>query len=144
VTSNLELVRSIFSDWERGDYRSTEWAHPEIEFVLVGDLDAGSWTGIDAMGEAWRRWLSSWEEFHTEAEEYRELEGDRVLVLTRNTGRGRMSGVELGQMPTPGATVFDVRDGKVTRIAAYTDAERALADLGPATGEDPTPRSRAT
>jgi hypothetical protein len=53
-----------FADWERGDYSSTEWAHPEIEFVLVGELDAGSWTGVPKMGEARRRWLSSWEDFH--------------------------------------------------------------------------------
>jgi ketosteroid isomerase-like protein len=134
-SSNLDLVRSIFADWERGDYSSTEWAHPEIEFVLGGELDAGSWTGIAKMGEAWRRWLSSWEDFHTEAQEYRVLDPERVLVLTRNTGRGRASGLELGQMPTPGATVFHVQAGKVMRIAAYTDAERAFVDLGLTTGD---------
>jgi hypothetical protein len=28
--AQLELVRSIYSAWERGDYRSDEWADPEI------------------------------------------------------------------------------------------------------------------
>jgi hypothetical protein len=32
---NVELVRSVVSAWERGDYSSTEWAHPEIEFVIA-------------------------------------------------------------------------------------------------------------
>ena len=32
---NVEIVRSIFAAWERGDLGSAEWAHPEIEFVIA-------------------------------------------------------------------------------------------------------------
>jgi hypothetical protein len=34
----MDLVRSICSAWERGDYSSDERAHPEIDFVIVDDL----------------------------------------------------------------------------------------------------------
>jgi hypothetical protein len=35
MASNVEVVRAILSANERGDYRSTEWAHPDIEFVVA-------------------------------------------------------------------------------------------------------------
>jgi hypothetical protein len=63
------------------------------------------------------------------AEEYRELDGERVLVLIRFGGRGKTSGVEVGQMQSKGANLFHIRDGKVTRLVIY-DRERAFADLG--------------
>ena len=63
-------------------------------------------------------------------EEYRELDGERVLVLIHHRGRGKASGLELGQILTKNAALFHVRDRKVTRFVAYWDRDRALADLG--------------
>lgn len=129
-SANLDLVRSIFSAWERGDYSSAEWAHPEIEFVVVADGPSpGSWTGVAAMAEAYRSILSGVEDHRTEAEEYRELEGERVLVLFQHRGRGKASGMEIGQMQARGANLFTVSEGKVTKLVLYWDGERALADL---------------
>jgi len=53
-----------------------------------------------------------------------------VLVLTHRVGRGKTSGLEVGQMRTQGANVFHARDGKVTKLVWYWDRDRALADLG--------------
>jgi ketosteroid isomerase-like protein len=130
VSANLDLVRSLYAAWERGDYSATDWAHPEIEFVMVGGPEPVTATGVTGMEKAWRHWLGAWEEFGAEAQEYRELDHQRVLVLVQNTGRGKASGLEIGQMQTMGAALFNIRDRKVTRLVIYWDRDRALADLG--------------
>src|SRR5207244_1267535 len=66
ASTNLELVRSVHAAWNRGDYSSVEWAHPEIEFVIADGPSPGSWTGLAGMAEGTREWLSPWEEFRQE------------------------------------------------------------------------------
>ena len=130
ASSNLELVRSIFRAWERGDFSSVSWAHPELEWVTVDGPAPGRWTGVAGMAEASRDWINTWEHYHVKAREYRELDAERVLVLFNYGGRGKGSGIEVGALGANGAGVFHVRDGKVTRLVAWWDQERAFADLG--------------
>jgi ketosteroid isomerase-like protein len=129
-SANVELVRSIYAEWERGDFSSTEWAHPEIECVYPDGPSPGTSMGLAGMTETFRDWLSAWQEWRVEAEEYRELDGGRVLVLFHFSARGNASGLEVGQIWTKGASLFHVRDGTVTRLVQYLERERALADLG--------------
>jgi ketosteroid isomerase-like protein len=122
MSENLDLVRSIYSAHERGDWSSVDWADPEIEFVFADGPNPGRWIGVGAMGEAWRDYLRAWEDYRVEVEEYRELDCERVLVLIHQQGRGQISGLELGQMQTKNAALFHVRDGKVTRFVVYWTA----------------------
>jgi ketosteroid isomerase-like protein len=131
VSENLDLVRSIFADWERGDFSATEWAHIDLELVIADGPDPGRWLGLAASAEAWRDLLSAWENMRSEAEEYREIDDERVLVLAHFSGHGRRSGLDLDQMSGgKGAALFQVRDGKITKHVVYLDRDRALADLG--------------
>jgi ketosteroid isomerase-like protein len=130
MSQNLDLVRSIFAAWERGEYNSGDWAHPDIEYVVADGLDPGSWRGLAAIADVTRDRLKAWEDFRFTAVEYRELADERVLVLGHARGRGKKSGLELSQIRGERAHVFHVRDGKVTRLVLYTDSDRALADLG--------------
>ena len=130
MSANLDLVRSIYADWERGDFSRDEWAHPEIQYVRAEGPGSGTWTGLAGMAEGARIYLDAWDEFRVVADEYRELDDERVLVFDHRSGRGRVSGLELGQMRTQSAHVFHVCDGKVTKLVAYADRDRALADLG--------------
>jgi ketosteroid isomerase-like protein len=124
----LDIVRSIYADWERGDFSSAAWADPEIEFAFAGGPEPGSWRGLAGMAEGYREWLSAWEGFRAEPEEYLVLDGERILVLVRNSGRGRMSGLELEERSV--ANLFQLRRGKVIRVIVYLDRALAFADLG--------------
>jgi len=127
MSSNLELVRSIYADWERGDFRSTAWVDPSIELVVAEGLERDVLQGRDSAAQGWREWLSAWDGYRARADEYRVLDDERVLVLGRMSGRGRIGGVS---SETETANVFHVHENKVVRLALYRDRSRALADLG--------------
>jgi ketosteroid isomerase-like protein len=131
MSENLDLVRSIYAAWGRGDYTSSKWAHPEIEYVI---LSAGAFPDVSAKGraemrEAARANIEVWGELHIEADEYREIDGERVLVLDHYSGRGKTSGLEMGELGAKGAHLFHVHGGVVTRLVVY-GRDRALAELG--------------
>jgi ketosteroid isomerase-like protein len=128
----LDLVRSIYAHLEHGDFdlgfqTVSEWMHPEFEWIVADGPTAGSFKGAAGMEESAFRMLEAWEDLRFEAEEYREIDDERVLVIDHRTGRGKGSGVEV---TTKGATLFQVRDGKTRRLVSYWNRDRALADLG--------------
>ena len=123
---NVDLVRRIYTAWERGDFSETWWCADDIEFEITDGLPPIRVRGADAMRSAWRDWLQGWESFHTRAEEFRDL-GDAVLAINTFGGEGRTSGL---QPDARGATVWTIRDGRVTRLALYAGVENAFADLG--------------
>jgi hypothetical protein len=96
-SANLELVPSLYAAWGRGDYDSSDWADPEIEFVGADGPAPGTWNGLTGRAEAWREFLSAWDDLRIEVDEYRELDGERVLALVHLTGRGKSIGVELSR-----------------------------------------------
>ena len=130
MSENLDLVRSIYADWERGDFSRADWAHPEIEYVRAEGPEAGTWTGLAGMAKGARTYLDAWDERRFVAEEYRELDDERVLVLYRFGGRGKASGLDLERMQAKGAYLFQLSAGKVVRLVTYWDRDRAFADLG--------------
>jgi ketosteroid isomerase-like protein len=127
---NVELVRAICSPWEKGDFSSFEWAHDDIEFVWADGPTPGKRSGVAAMKESWREAISTFEKFDVEVERYVPLDEERVLVLMHNSGRGKASGFQLGELQTRGANLFHLRDGKVSRLVLYYDRALALQAVG--------------
>jgi ketosteroid isomerase-like protein len=85
--------------------------------------------GRDGIEHLYAMLSESWEDFQTVPQEYRDL-GDRVLVLGRNRGRGKASGVAIDG---PSGALFEFRDGKISRIRLFldhNDAQRAAGLAG--------------
>ena len=130
MSANVDLVRSIYADWERGDFSSVKWAHPEIEYVLADGPAPGVWKGVARMAEGFREFLGAWSELRFAVQEGREIDNERILPLhSYRSGRGKMSGLDVGQLATRMPVVFQVHSGQVTKLVTYLDGDRALADL---------------
>jgi ketosteroid isomerase-like protein len=124
---NVEIARAISREWERGDFSSSEWADPDIEFVSGAGPDEAVHRGVEAMGRAWREWLSAWEDFQIEPREFIDA-GDEVLILVEFGDRGKTSGASVDAMQ--GGSILSFRDGKVVRIATYTERAEVLEAWG--------------
>ena len=127
MSENLDLVRSICVAWERGDFSSSDWASDDVQFMVADGSGRGTWTGKAAMAKGAHRWLSAWEAYRMDVEEYREVDAARVLVLCRFRGRAKTGGFGVTH---EGAGRFELHQGKVTRIVGYLDRDHAFTDLG--------------
>jgi hypothetical protein len=121
MSANVDLVRSIYADWERGDFSRTDWADPEMEFMFADGPEPGCRRGIPGMVEATRTFLGAWKEVRIEAQDYRELDGERVLVLEHRTGRGKASGIEFSDAHG-GGHLFQFSRGRVVRVCRLLGA----------------------
>ena len=107
-----------------------EWRGPSA----FPDL-AGPHRGHDGVRAYTRHVSEAWKEFTVRAERFFDL-GERVLVLTRERGRGRSSGIEVQSQPT--AHLWTLRDGVVVRFEVFWEREEGLR----AAGVKPSPASR--
>jgi ketosteroid isomerase-like protein len=130
MSESLDLVRSIYADWERGDFSRHDWADSEMEFVYADGPEPASGRGPAAMWAVWRDVLTAWRDHRVIAEEYRELDDGAILTLTAFSARGRTSGIELTHVLAKGASVMQMQAGRVVKVVLYFDRDRALADLG--------------
>ena len=104
MSANVDLERSVFADWERGDFSRLIGLIP-IELASPEGIDSGSWRGRGEVRAAWRDTLAAWDNLSVTAEEYDELDEERILVLHRFSARGKLSGLEVGEVLTGGGPV---------------------------------------
>jgi len=127
---NVETIRRLYEQWARGDLSASDLFDPDVEFARIGiqtpDME-GRWHGMDELRSAIRDYLNPLSDLRISAEHITDLGGDRVLVFSRHTARGKQSGVpiehELGDLLT-------LRNGKVVRWDAYWDRGAALEAAG--------------
>jgi ketosteroid isomerase-like protein len=93
----------------------------------------GDWPvrGKDAAAKQFREFLAEWRDFRVVAEDFVDLDdtaaGDMVLVIERQYGTGRGSGVSLD---AAFYAVWTFREGRATSVRWYTDRAKALEEAG--------------
>jgi ketosteroid isomerase-like protein len=123
----LEVVRALMGALRKADVEAaTEHFAADATWLgSIGGLEPGMARGRDAVGRAFRDYLSTWRGLSFEGDDIRAA-GDRVLVLIREHARGSGSGA-----PVEGRTaaIFRVEEGRITQVVSYMDRERAQADF---------------
>jgi ketosteroid isomerase-like protein len=127
---NVEVVRNLYEHWARGDLDFADAFDPEVEFSRSGAEGGGvpgRWRGLKAVSAEFGEYVRAFAEFRVDAEQIIDVDEERVLVLSRQTGLGKRSGVptehELGDLCT-------LRDGKIVRVDFYWDRPEAFKAAG--------------
>jgi uncharacterized protein len=129
---NVDLLRPIYEEWGRGNWRPRfDVYHPNMEWGWSDEFPglAGVYEDHEDPNARLVAWLNGWAHWRAEADEFLEF-GDHVVVLATYHGRGRGSGVEISQ---EGAHVWELRDGKVVRLEIFATRAKALQSVQAAT-----------
>jgi ketosteroid isomerase-like protein len=131
---NVEVRREQFEAFmdalNARDFDSlAEFLDPEATFdsVLAASEGKEAYTGIGGL----RKWAAevdaTWEDWHQEVVDFRDVAGDQAVAVIRVTGRARGSGVPLDSRT---GNVLTWRHGKGWRNRAYSDPREAFEAVG--------------
>ena len=127
---NVELCAAGSRHHRSGDWQSwMDGFDPAIEWIEMPSLgpDASAYRGIEEVRRAVESWLGMWTDYTMEVSRYLDAGGDEVVILARESGRGRTTGAsverELGEILT-------FRDGKLIRLLMYGSWDEALEAAG--------------
>jgi ketosteroid isomerase-like protein len=130
VEPNVEIVRRIYVEWERGNFAA---ALPRLdrkvtfETFMPDSNEIVAVRGLEQLGSFMRDWFRQWRDYRVTGEEFRAVGPDHVFVAGRQAGTGRQSGA---QVDSPGFTVWTFRAGRVVRLLAHYDRAAALEAAG--------------
>jgi ketosteroid isomerase-like protein len=110
---NVEIVRGAFDAFLRGDLESAmDVFDPAVEWDVSMRVDGRIFHGHDGVRQGIATWLSAWEDYRLDVEEYID-QGDNVIVLATEGGRGKGSGIESEQRVK---FTWTLADGRVVSV----------------------------
>jgi ketosteroid isomerase-like protein len=125
---NMEIVRRAFDAFEReGLDGLMRYLDPQVEWTTTGAfLEAATYRGHEGVRGYLGAMIDEFDELRNTPEEFIDA-GEQVVVTTRASGRGKLSGapVELTM-----AAVSLVKDGRIIRIRNYREKAEALEAAG--------------
>jgi ketosteroid isomerase-like protein len=130
---NVEIVRRIYDAASRRDSAGALALYDaevvwDISHAPARELLAGShvYEGHEGLARFFREWHEAWEDVSADYERLIDA-GDDVVSIETTRGRGRKSGVDV---ELPHASVWTVRDGKVTRVVWFGTVDEAMEAAG--------------
>jgi ketosteroid isomerase-like protein len=127
---NVQIVIDAFAAFNRGDLDTwSEHFADDVDYRAVEGApdDHGPIHGRDALREYVQDWLSTFDGFRSEPVEFIEAGEEQIIVVTRISGRAKLSGVETDLTY---AALYTIRDGKVLRGREYWTRDEALEAAG--------------
>jgi ketosteroid isomerase-like protein len=124
---DLEVLREVYSHWERGDFTYSEAFAEDYVWKAVDAIESGEYAGFGEVTPAWRTWLQAWDGFSVEAEEMIAGADGRYVVIQLFRGKGKASGLESEERS---ACVVTMRDGLIARMEGFWDRNAALQAAG--------------
>jgi ketosteroid isomerase-like protein len=128
---NVKIAREVF---DRAFVRwDLDGALQLIDAQGVMDWSAslapyrGIYHGHAEIRATWQQWKDAWDEWTPEVIEAIEIDSDKVVVVTLIHARGKGSGVPV---QAGGASIWTVRDGKVTHVKLFQSRAEALEAAG--------------
>jgi ketosteroid isomerase-like protein len=89
----------------------------------------GEYEGAEGIKRFWADVEDAAPDFRLVVEKLESVGADHVIAFLRVTASGRASGVQVSEN-APSADVYDLVDGKISRIRAFFDRREALKALG--------------
>ncbi len=125
---NLEIVRRIYDEWGKGNFRAgTDLYDPDVVLVVRDDFpDRGTYVGPEAIRTYMRRFLADWTDAVIEAEDVLGS-GDTVAVAVHQHATGARSGLPVEMRYWQ---VWTFRGGAAIRIESIKQRSEALEAAG--------------
>jgi len=127
---NVEIVRSAFAAFERGDIEGVlRLCDEDIVITQPPDLPGVSpeQRGHRGVVEALAIWPEQWDEYRIELLRVDAAPGGKVFVAQRSSGRGKQSGIKVYM---DFSFVFTVREGKISEWRLFMQEEHAVEAAG--------------
>jgi ketosteroid isomerase-like protein len=127
---NVAVVRRAFDAYTRGDIDGVlRLCADDILITQAQEVPgvAPQQRGHEGVLEAFGIWPEQWDDFKVEIKQVLADPGDYVVVTTRQSGRGKQSGVEVEAEFT---FVFAIRDERIAEWRIFVRESEGLAAAG--------------
>jgi ketosteroid isomerase-like protein len=126
---NVEVVRRVFAFGGSDPDSNLEFIDADAVFDWTASRApySGIYRGHAEIRRFWQGFLEAWDEWTAEVQDAIEVDPETVVCATHFRARGKGSGIVI---EGHGASVWSVRDGKVTRAKLFQTRAEALRAAG--------------